>query len=97
MGVKIEPGCCVGNPKAKGGLMHLKAKGRRSEGVRCIKQREALDLQTQLPGEVLMAIIAEKVYLSVRFLRKVPLTCGNKASLEGCLHNVAMTAREGKN
>ena len=34
IGIKIEPGSCVRNPKAKGGLMHLTAEGRRPESVR---------------------------------------------------------------
>ena len=40
LGIKIEPGCCVYKSKAKGGLMHLTAKGHRPEAVRCIRPPE---------------------------------------------------------
>ena len=40
------------------GLMHLTAEGRRSEAVICIRPPEALGFPTQLPVEVLMAIIS---------------------------------------
>ena len=41
--IKIEPGCCDGKPKAKGGLMHLTADNRRPG---------------EMPGEMFMVIIS---------------------------------------
>ena len=58
IGIKIEPDCCVGKPKAKGGLMHLTAEGCMPEAVSCIRPPKALYFPTQLPGEILMAVIA---------------------------------------
>ena len=46
------------NPKTKGALMHLIADGPRPEAVRRTRPPEALGFPTQLPGEVLVAIIA---------------------------------------
>ena len=45
--IKTSPGSCVGKPKAVGSLMHLTASG-----------LPALGFPTQLPGKVLMSIIA---------------------------------------
>ena len=62
-----EPGCRVGKPKTKGGLMYLRAEGLRPESVRCTRPPKALGFPTQLPGEVLLATIrAWKILFSAQ-------------------------------
>ena len=55
-GNENDPGCCVREPKAKVGLIHLTPEGLRPEAVRCIRPPETLGFPIQLPGEVLMVI-----------------------------------------
>ena len=60
IGIKIEPGSCVGKPKAEGVWCISQSRACRPSAVRCIRPPEALGFPTQLPGEVLMAIISWK-------------------------------------
>ena len=59
-GIKVKPGCSVGEPKAKGGLMHLTVEGRWPEAVSYIRPPGALGFTTAA-WHVLMAIIAGKI------------------------------------
>ena len=62
--------------------MHLTVEGHRADLVRCIRPLEVIP--TQLPGDLLTAIIDLKKRIHFNFLGKVPLICENKVSFKMC-------------
>ena len=78
--IKIEPGYCDGNPKDKGGLIYLTAEG---QGCAMHQPSSGLGFSNTAARRGLSGYFVMKKYV----LGKVPLTCGNKGSLNDGHHS----------
>ena len=78
--IKIEPGCCNGNPKDKEARMYLTAEGR---GCAMHQPSPGLGFSNTAAWRGLNGYYVMKKYI----LGKVPLTCGSKGSLNDGHHS----------